>query len=103
MGRRVPFGKRSGCGSTAPLRPDTHRPRELSRSGLRIGRFLSTEPVRCERYSCSRMPGAYYLAKRLGGYEVSNMRHARTGILLTLWSVAAVAADHGPAGMKLEH
>lgn len=31
------------------------------------------------------------------------MRHARTGILLTLWSLAAMAADHGPAGMKLEH
>jgi predicted lipoprotein with Yx(FWY)xxD motif len=39
----------------------------------------------------------------LDGYEVPNMRRARTGILMTLWCAAAMAADHGPAGMKLEH
>jgi hypothetical protein len=31
------------------------------------------------------------------------MRWARAGILMTLWSVSGIAADHGPAGMKLEH
>ena len=31
------------------------------------------------------------------------MRRTRTGILMALWSVAAMAAEHGPAGMKMEH
>jgi predicted lipoprotein with Yx(FWY)xxD motif len=31
------------------------------------------------------------------------MWRARAGILTTLWVVTAMAADHGPAGMKTEH
>ena len=31
------------------------------------------------------------------------MRRARAGLLMALCSVMAVAADHGPAGMKMEH
>ena len=31
------------------------------------------------------------------------MRCARAGILLALWAAAAIAADHGPPGMKMEH
>jgi predicted lipoprotein with Yx(FWY)xxD motif len=31
------------------------------------------------------------------------MRRARAGILMTLWAAAAIAAEHGPPGMKLEH
>ncbi len=31
------------------------------------------------------------------------MRRARAEILLILWSAVGLAADHGPAGMKLEH
>jgi predicted lipoprotein with Yx(FWY)xxD motif len=39
----------------------------------------------------------------LDGYEVPNMRRARAGILMILWCAAAMAAEHGPPGMKLEH
>jgi len=31
------------------------------------------------------------------------VRRARAGILWALWSAVAIAADHGPAGMKMEH
>ena len=31
------------------------------------------------------------------------MRPTRAGILMTAWTLAAVAAEHAPPGMKLEH
>jgi len=31
------------------------------------------------------------------------MQGARAGILLIVWTAAAMAAEHGPAGMKMEH
>jgi predicted lipoprotein with Yx(FWY)xxD motif len=31
------------------------------------------------------------------------MRHMGAGVLMLLWSVTALAAEHGPKGMKLEH
>ena len=31
------------------------------------------------------------------------MRHARAKILMLLWGGVGLAADHGPAGIKLEH